>query len=33
VGVSLDDRSIHTRRETKVIRVDDETPHPRSLAG
>jgi len=30
--VSLDNRSIYACCKAKVIRVDDQTPHPRSLA-
>ena len=29
----LDDAAVHTRRKSKVIRIDDEPPQTASLAG
>jgi hypothetical protein len=31
--VSLYDGPVHARRETKIICIDDQTPHAASLAG
>jgi hypothetical protein len=31
--VSLDNGPVHARSKTKIISVDDQTPHPASLAG